>query len=133
MSFTKLKRCLQSPPILTYPEPSKPYFFLTDVSTLCQYTSESDSLDDLKPNIFISHNFSDTQCNCVLFREAFTIYMSVKRLSFYSQDTECTILCNHRPLEKFLKGKTENNNVNWSIKLSLHKLDIQNIKGAKMS
>ena len=38
--------------------------------------------------------------------------MYVKKLSFYLQDTECTVLYDHMPLDKFLKGKTENNKVN---------------------
>ena len=64
------------PSILIYPDPSKPYYLLTDASTDCwevplyQHTSDSDTSDDLK---------------------AIT-------------------------LEKFLNGKTENNEVkNWCI------------------
>ena len=37
-----------------------------------------------------------------------------------------------KPLEEFLKGKSENNKVNtWSIELSSYKLNIQYIKGAE--
>ena len=92
------------------------------------------SLDVLKPVTFISGKYLTTQCNHVdLVREEFTFYMSVKRLSLYLQDKECTILCNHKPCEKFLKGKTENNKVNnGSGELSSYKLNIQYIKGTKM-
>ena len=38
-------------------------------------------------------------------REAFAIYVSVEILSFYIWDAECTILCDYKPVEKFLKGK----------------------------
>ena len=64
-SFSELKNCLQSHPILIYPDPNKPYFIFTDASkycwgaTLCQHTSDSDpdNLQNLKPIMFISGNF----------------------------------------------------------------------------
>ena len=49
-----------------YPDPGKPYFLFTDVpkycwvATLCQCTSKSDTVDDLKPITFICRKFSDT-------------------------------------------------------------------------
>ena len=109
----ELKRCLQRPPILTNPDPDKPYLLLTDASKyywgtiLCQYTCKQNSLDDFKPITFILGKVSDTQCNyTLLIREAFTNYIYVWRLHFYLKDRECSILCNHKLLEKFLKGKT---------------------------
>ena len=30
---------------------------------------------------------------------------NISEKNFYLQDTECTIICDHKPLEKFLKGK----------------------------
>ena len=60
--------------------------------------------------------------------------MSVKRLSFYFQQAMFIIICDHKPLEKPLKGKTENNKVNnCSIELTSHKLNIHYIKGKKNS
>ena len=58
--------------------------------------------------------------------------MSLNRPNFYFIDAECTILCDNKPLKKFLKGKMENNKVkNWSVELSSCKLNIQYIKGIK--
>ena len=68
----------------------------------------------------------------LLYRKAFAIYMSVKRLTFYLQDAKCTIHCDYRSLEKFPQGKTENNKVNnWSMELSSYKLTIQYINVTK--
>ena len=47
-SFSELKDCLQSPPILIYLDPNKPYFLCTDASKYCweatlyKHTSYSD-------------------------------------------------------------------------------------------
>ena len=105
------KDVYKSHPILFHPDPCKPHYLITNASkycwgaTLCQYTPKSNSLDDLKHITSISGKFSDTQCNyAALVREAFAIYMSLKRFSFYLQDAEFTILCDHKPLEEFLKG-----------------------------
>ena len=73
---------------------------------LCQSISKNNSLDDLKSITFILDKFLDTKCNCaMLVREAFAIYMFVKRLGFYIPDTKCTILFNHRLPEKSSKRK----------------------------
>ena len=55
---------------------------------------KSDILGNLKPITFTKHNYA------VLVREAFAIYMSVKRHTFYLQDAECAILM---LLGKYLK------------------------------
>ena len=67
-----------------------------------------------------------------LVSELFATYMAIKRLRFYLMDAECAVLCDQKHLEKFLKGKKENNKVsNWSVELSFYKLKIQYIKGPK--
>ena len=47
-----------------------------------------------------------------LTKEAYTIYMSVKRLSFYVTDADVTIRNDHLPLKKFLNKKTVKSKVN---------------------
>ena len=62
---------------------------------------------------FILEQLSRTHCNyAALVREACVMYISVKRLCFYLQDKDCTILYDHKPLEKYLKGKTKNIKIN---------------------
>ena len=82
-------------------------------ATFCQYISKSGNLDDLKPMIFIPGKYLDTQYNYAAHvREAFTKHISVKRLCFCLQDDKCTMLFFHKLLQKFLKPKTEKNEVN---------------------
>ena len=105
-------------------------------ATLCQHTSDSghDNVQNLKKIMFISWKFSKTQCNyAALVIEAFAIYRSVKRLSFFLQDAKCTILGDQKIPWEYFKGKRQNNKVNnWSIKLSSYKLETHYIKGTKM-
>ena len=100
---------------------------------LCQYTSINNSLDNLKPITFISVNFSGTECDYAAYiRETFAIYLCVKGLSFYLQDVKCIIPCDHKPMEKFLKGKVENDKVNnLSINLNKWKFNIHSIRATK--
>ena len=113
-AFTEHRRCLQSPSIVVYSDPSKPCYLFTDASgycwgiTLCQCTSQSGSLHDLKPVQFVSGKFSDMQCNyATLVREAFAMHIPVQKLGSYLQDSEYTMCYDYKPLEKSLKGKAE--------------------------
>ena len=114
-SFSELKTCLQSPPILIHPDLHKPYFLFTDVSkncwgaTLCQHTSDSDpdNLQDLKPTTFISGKFSKKQCNyAALVREAFNIYIYIyqKTASSYKMQNVPSIVITN-PMKNFHKIK----------------------------
>ena len=56
------------------------------------------------PICYVSGQFRGSQLNwAALTKEAYAIYMSVQRLSFYVTDTEVTIRSDHLPLNKFLK------------------------------
>ena len=97
-AFTELKRCPQRSSTFVYPDSSSMYYLLTDTSkclgaTLYQYTSKSDSLDNLKPTTVITGKEIDTQYNYGAFtREAFATYMSI---SFYLQHVKYIILYDH--------------------------------------
>ena len=125
-SFFRIQKLFTNTQILIYPDPNNPYFLFMDTfkycsgATLCQHTSVSENLDDHRPIMFISGNFSRTQCNCAaLVREAFAIYISAKRLKFLF--TRCRMY--HSFLSetagKILKGKPENNKVNNWVLISL--------------
>ena len=89
---------------------------------MCQHTSDSDSLGNLKLVAQFPEFFDHSMQLCGS-GKTFEIYMSVKRLTFYLQDIECTILCKHKTLHKFLKGKTENNKVNNMLANCLSQLE----------
>ena len=56
-------------------------------------------------------------------KEAYAIYMSVRKLSFYVTDAEVTIKYDHVPLKKFLNKQTMNSKVNnWAVEVEQFKL-----------
>ena len=72
----------------------------------CQHISDANNLDDPYPITFICGKVLDSQCNyTALVIETFGIYMSIKRLNFCLQNAEFTFPCDHKPLEKFVRGK----------------------------
>ena len=74
------------------------------------------------PVAYVSGLFRDSQLNwAALTKEAFAIYMSVKKLSFYLTDADVLLKSHHLPLKKFLQKNTLNNKVNnwpWNLKPS---------------
>ena len=137
-SLHGVQRMPIKPPILTYPNPSKVYYLFLDTSkyfweaTLCQYAKYSNNLDDLKAKTLLSGKFSDTNCYYTgLVREAFVIYMSVKRaFTFKRLHAPSYMTIN---LQSSLKGKAQITVNSGSMELPFYKLNIQYIKGTKMS
>ena len=65
-------------------------------------------------------------------KEAYAIYMSIRRLTFYVTDAEVTIKCDHLPLKKFLNKQTMNSKVNnWAVELEQFKLGLDWILGSQ--
>ena len=97
-SFDLLKETLCGEPILKYADTSKPYTLYTDASkfgwagVLTQsHTTVIDgkSTTTDHPVTFVSGLFRGSQLNwAALMKEAFAIYMSVRKLSFYLTDTK---------------------------------------------
>ena len=69
------------------------------------------------PICYVSGQFCGSQLNwAALMKEAYVIYMSVRRLSFYVTDADITIRSNHLPLKKFFNKGTMNSKVNnWAV------------------
>ena len=129
-SFDLPKETLCSEPILKYVDTSKPYTLYTDASkfgwagVLTQshttvINGKSTTTDH--PVAFVSGLFRGNQLNwATLMKEAFAIYMSVKKLSFYLTDATILLRSDHKPLEKFLQKNTLNSKVNnWAMELEL--------------
>ena len=77
--------------------------------------------------------FKGSQINwACLTKEAYAIYMSVKKLAYYLEDADITLRSDHLPLWKFLEQNTLNLKVNrWAIEISSYHIDFQYIKGIK--
>ena len=67
-----------------------------------------------------------------LTKEAYAIYMSIKKLAYYLEDADITLRSDHLPLKKFLAKNTLNSKVNnWAIEISPFHITFEYIKGIK--
>ena len=115
-SFDLLKASLMTEPILNYPNPNLPYVLFTDASKYawaCVLTQEKTHIFEekeikiLHPITYMSGLFRGSQINWVcLTREAYAIYMSIKKLTYYLEDADVTLRSDHLPLKKFLAKNT---------------------------
>ena len=119
-----LKDTLVSAPILKHPDTSKPYTIFTDASKYGWagvLTQEHTSVVDGKeittkhPVAYVSGLFCGSQLNlAAMTKEAYAIYMTVKKSTFYITGHDVTLKSDHLPLNKFLRQMTLNNTVNNS-------------------
>ena len=138
-SFNHLQELLMQHPILRYPDPNKEYTLFTDASGIGWAGVLTQAFDDEKgkskqhPICYVSGQFRGSQQNwAVLTKEAYAIYMSVCKLSFYITDAKVTIKCDHLLLRKFLQKQTLNAKVNnWAVELEQFNLHIEWIQGSK--
>ena len=140
-SFELLKETLCGEPVLKYADTSKPYTLYTDASKFSWagvLTQSHTTVIDGKstttdhPVAFVSGLFRGSQLNwAALTKEAFSIYMSVKKLSFYLTDAQILLRSDHKPLEKFLLKNTLNSEVNnWAMELEAFNIQFDYIKGS---
>ena len=97
---------------MTYPDPSRPYVLFTDASKYawaCVLTQEKTHTIGEKevkiphPITYISGLFRGSPMNwACLTKEAYAIYMSIKKLAYYLEDVNITLRSDHLPLKKFL-------------------------------
>ena len=141
-SFELLKTSLMADPILTYPDPNLPYVLFTDASKYawaCVLTQEKTHIFGEKetkllyPITYMSGLFRARKLNwACLTKEAYAIYMSLKKLMYYLEDADVTLRSDHLPLKKFLAKNTLNSKVNnCGIEISPFRITFEYIKGIK--
>ena len=95
--------------------PQASYTLYTDASKYAYagvLTQHSIGMDH--PITYVSGLFRGSQLNwSTLTKEAYAIYMSVKKLSFDIDTAKITVKSNHLPLKKFLEKNTKVNN--WAV------------------
>ena len=106
-SFKLLKTSLMTEPILMYPDPNYPYVLFTDASKYawaCVLTQEKThqiegkEVKILHPITYMSGLFRGSQINwACLTKEAYAIYMSIKKLAYYLEDVDITLRSDHLP------------------------------------
>ena len=137
--FNHLRKLLMEYPILRYPNPTQGYILYTDASgigwsgVLTQEHLDKKGKAKNHPICYVSGQFRGSQLNwAALTKEAYVIYMSVWRLSFYVMDAEVTIRSDHLPLKKFLNKQTMNSKVNnWAVELEQFRLHLEWIPGSR--
>ena len=128
--------------ILAYPDPNHPYVLFTDASkydwacVLTQektHTSEGKKIKILHLITYMSGLFRGSQINwACLIKEAYVIYMYIKKLAYYLEDTDVTLRSDHLPLKTFLAKNTLNSKVNnWAAEISPFQITFEYIKGIK--
>ena len=130
--FQILKEFLQQAPILRYPDPQANYTLYTDALKYAyagMLTQHNNSTDH--PITYVSRLFRGSQLNWAkLTKEAYAIYMSVKKLSFYIDTAKITVKSNYLPLKKFLEKNTLNSKVNnWAVELESQNITFEYIPG----
>ena len=138
-AFNDLRELLMEYPILRYPDPKQGYILYTDASgigwsgVLTQEHMDDKGKAKNHPICYVSGQFRGSQLNwAALTKEAYAIYMSVRRLSFYITDAEVTIRSDHLPLKKFLNKQTMNSKVNnWAVELEQFRLHLEWIPGTR--
>ena len=141
-SFDLLEAMVSEEPILVYPDPSKPYVLFMDASKYAwscvltqEYIHEMDgkTVKILHPISYPSGLFKGSQLNwACLIKEAYAIYMSIKKLYYYLVDADITLRSDHLPLKKFLHKNTLNSKVNnWAVEISPFHITFEYIKGIK--
>ena len=138
-AFNHLRELLMEYPILRYPNPTQGYILYTDAGgigwsgVLTQEHLDKKGKAKNHPICYMSGQFRGSQLNWVaLTKEAYAIYMSVRRLSFYVMDAEVTFRSNHLPLKKFLNKQTMNSKVNnWAVELEQFQLHREWIPGTR--
>ena len=119
---------------------SKGYTLYTDASkygwagVLTQaHTSmvEGNTVKTDHPVAYVSGLFRGSQLNwAALTKEAYAIYMSVKKLAFYLTDADVLLKSDHLPLKKFLQKNTLNNKVNnWAMELEAFNIRFEHVRG----
>ena len=132
--FQILKEFLQQAPILRYPDPQASYTLHTDASKYAYagiLTQHNNSTDH--SITYISRLFRGSQLNWATFtKEAYAIYLSVKKLSFYIDTAKITVKNDHLPLKKFLDKNTLNSKVNnWAVELESQNITFEYIPGIR--
>ena len=136
LSFQMLKDTLVSAPILKYPNTSKPYTIFTYGWAGVLMQEHTSVLNGKKtttkhPVAYVSDLFHGSQLNwAAMTKEAYAIYMTIKKSTFYITGHDVTLRSDHLPLNKFLNQMTLNNTVNnWVMEIKSFKIKFVHIAG----
>ena len=127
-SFDLLKSYLCGEPYTLYTDASK-YSWAGVLTQSHTTVIDGKSVTTDHPVTFVSGLLRGSQINwAALTKEAFAIYMSVKKLPFYLDQAEILLNSDHLPLKKFLQKNTLNSKVNnWAMELESFNIQFEYI------
>ncbi|KAK6173844.1 hypothetical protein SNE40_017230 [Patella caerulea] len=136
-SFHALKQTLVQIPMLSYPNPNKPYILYTDASNfsvgayLCQTKRNSKGIEEELPVYMLSHTLSNTQSRwSTIEKECYAIHYALQKLDFYLHDAEFIIRTDHKPLKYLLDSPMNNKKLEmWSLTISAYNCKIEYLSG----
>ena len=109
---------------------------LTDKDLLTSVESQTQDLklnsNLVHPVTYISGSFTESQCRWpTITKECFDIFMSIKKCSFYSQNSDLLVQLDNKPLLKIFTGNTDNEKCNtWGLEATTipRHVKVQHIK-----
>ena len=121
-TFLTVEESVTQAPILHYPDPTKCYIVYTNASDRYVEHNFHQEYDGMEfPITFLLHTFMDTQKKwSTTEQEAYGIYYAVTKWNCYLQGAAVIVHNGHKPLARFLNGKSGNNKVNrWALELAV--------------
>ena len=133
-TFKLLKEKLIENPVLINPQIDKDYVIHCNASKysysgILQETRPG--TEELAPVAYFSGNFDKTQVKWnITEKEAYAIYRSVKKFTFYITGAKTTVFSDHKPLKNFFEGGMNITKLDrWSLELQEFDISLEFIQG----
>ena len=133
-AFKLLKEKLMEDPVLISPQVDKDYIIHCNASKysysgILQQTRPG--TEELVPVAYFSGNFEKTQVKWnITEKEAYAIYKSVKKFTFYITGAKTTVYSDHKPLKNFFEGGMNITKLDrWSLELQEFDISLEFIQG----
>ena len=133
-AFKLLKEKLMEDPVLISPQVAKDYVIHCDASKysysgILQQTRPGK--EELAPVAYFSRNFDKTQVKWnITEKEAYAIYKSVKKFTFYITGAKTTVFSDNKPLKNFFEGGMNITKLDrWSLELQEFDISLEFIQG----
>ena len=133
-AFKLLKEKLMEDPVLISPQVDKDYVIHCDASKysysgILQQTRPR--TEELAPVAYFSGNFDKTQVKWnITGKEAYAIYKSVKKFTFYITGAKTMVFSDHKPLKNFFEGGMNITKLErWSLGLQEFDISLEFIQG----
>jgi len=120
-AFQCLKNALISPPILAFPDITKPYILHTDASDKAIGAILTQELEGKERVIaYLSHQLSSTQKRwAAIEKEAYAVVYALDHLKEYLWGANFVIYTDHKPLTSLFRAEIRNTKVQrWAIQIS---------------